>query len=985
MMKQFLSILFILLFAPLSSGAGQPVPAGVSAESYFQQSVRYTIRASLDTKNHMLSGTEKIRYRNNSPDTLRHFYLHLYPNAYKKDSAFLRSYRRAYNFNLFSLPKANRGYLEIDTMSIDGKTVVPDIDDTIAHVDLPSPLPPGGSIEVTLSFREKVRKQFGRAGHRNKQYDFAQWYPKVVVYDEKGFHPDKFEVGEFYGEFGTFDVFVEIPERNVVVATGVVQEGNPGWDLNTAGTGSGSAVKTEGGAGARKTVHFHAENVHDFAWCTSPDFVVQDTTWNGIEIRSVYKKGNREWEDSTLVHGVRALQWLTQKVGPYPYPQLTIVQANMKSGMEYPMLAMNGYVSESLVLHEVGHIYFYGALANDERAEAWLDEGAATFQTAWYLQERYGPWGNKEDWSLYEKLTPQYTIAEGARRSLCTILRKNYGERIATRAEAFENAYFSMVYKKAALVFQALRYVVGPDTFDRILKTYYERWKFKHVNEDRFRQVCEEVSGMDLELFFEQWLHTRKNCDYRLDEIKTVQMENEGGYRADVRIKRIGEIIMPLSLEFTLEDGSKQTYRIEGRLRLIKQSFDLPKKPKRAALNPQNEILDINLSDNFLPRRRDLQFDWPANFYYPEGAYQIRYRPGFWYNDIDGLKAGILLRGSYMNEMRKRRLGIYYGFDSKRIDFSISLEKPIRLFGHNGSISLSGYKMEGRNDGTISMFLRRRRTLIHPPSHDLSVGFNFHELRNPKYIVDNEAYETQPDLGPFFSYRVDPQFDICSSRLNVGLKLGRDWWGGKYRYERLATSLTFHTRTQFIPIDGRLRLFLGLIGGRMPLQQKFFLAGGGPLAQERRFFLRSPGAIWEDLNYHEPGHGNLRGYLSGDFGVNRLIALNAEMQLPLPLRFIRKITGGLFGSVKCMGFVDLGTILDKQNPNTGSLRIRRLVDDGILDATLIDSGVGLRSAVRFPFHLGFRLDFPLYVNHPEVIGEKDEFRFRYVFSLDAAF
>jgi hypothetical protein len=974
----FLWLLPVALFAA----------SGTAADSYFQQYVHYTIRVRLDTDEHMLRGTETILYRNNSPDTLRHFYLHLYPNAYKsKDSEFQRSYRRYYNVNLIDLPKAYRAYLDIDTMFIDGQSVVPHIDDTIARIDLPAPLLPGDSLRATLSFHEKIRKHIGRAGYRGKQYDFSQWYPKVVVYDENGWHADKFALGEFYGEFGTFDVFMEVPEDYVIAATGMVEDGDPGWNLTESGDEDNASPEEDADAASFKTVHFHADDVHDFAWCASPNFAVQDTLWNGVRILSFYKKGNSEWEDSTLVYGARTLEWLDEIVGPYPYPQLSIVHGLLSGGMEYPMLVMNGHAGMSIVLHEVGHNYFYGILANDEREEAWMDEGATTFQTGWYLREHYGPWGETDKWSLHQRITPQYTLEEQARRSLFRLERYGYGERVATRSEEFENSYYTMVYIKGALIFHALRYVVGPETFNEILKEYYNQWKFKHVNEERFRRVCEEVSGMDLALFFEQWLHTRKICDYKLEKVKSSRYENKEGYRIDVHIKRLGEIVMPLLLEVTMEDGSKETFLLDGRLRTIKESFDLPAKPTRYALNPLNEIMDINLSDNFQPRRRDLQFDWPRNYYYPENAYQIRYRPGFWYNDVDGFKAGLLLRGSYMGEMSRWRIGVYYGAKSDRVDFTVSLAKPTRVLGRNGSLSLSGYKMEGRTDITAKLFVRSRKTLVRPPSHDYTVGLNYHELTNRRFLVHPEFYETEPDLGPFLTYRVDPQFDILATRFSAALKMGREWWGGNFDYERLASTLTLRTRAEYIPLlNLRLRFFLGLIGGRMPQQQKFFIAGGGPLAQERRFFLRSPGAIWEELNYHEPGHGNLRGYLNGDFGVNRLLAMNFEMGIPHPFGILRKVTGPILGRIDVVGFADVGTIMDKQNPNAESARIQKLTDAGILDATLFDAGLSVRTTLRIPFYpLWFRLDLPFYVNHPEINGESDKFRNRYVFSLSGTF
>ena len=397
----------------------------MSAE-YVQQSVHYTIRVRLDTAGHMLTGTEQITYTNNSPDTLHTFYLHLYPNAFEsKDTALMKDYLRHFNVSFINLPKKYRSYLKLHDVTIDGTDVSVKVDDTIAEIALPLPLPPGASMDVSLRFEEKIPRHIGRTGYRGDQYDVAQWYPKVVVYDENGFHPDKYRRGEFYGEFGNFDVYIDVPERYVIAATGELRDGDPGWSLNRPDSRDGKSGRSKDDS--FKTVHFHAANVHDFAWNASPDFVVQDSTWNGIDIRSFYKKGNRAWADSTLIHGVRAIEWLSERVGMYPYPQISIVQGLLRGGMEYPMLAMNGHVSETLVLHEVGHSYFYGILANNERAEAWLDEGLTTFQTGWYLTERYGEYGNTERWNWYQRITPQYTVAERQRRWVLPLLREGYG------------------------------------------------------------------------------------------------------------------------------------------------------------------------------------------------------------------------------------------------------------------------------------------------------------------------------------------------------------------------------------------------------------------------------------------------------------------------------------------------------------------------------------------------------------------------------
>jgi hypothetical protein len=953
-----------------------------AAQEPFQQHVDYIIRINLDTETKMASGSETVQYTNNSPDTLSEFYLHLYPNAFRsKDSELYRYYARRFNWVIRDIPKDKRSYMNLHDVTVGGEPVTVDVDDTIAHLTLPQPLPPGGTMEIRLRFEGKVRKRFYRAGYVGNHYDFAQWYPKVVVYDQNGFHPDKHKAGEFYGEFGTFDVSIDLPSRFVVAATGTVVEGDPGWDYN-----NGGAIKKSDDA-SRKTVRFHAENVHDFAWCANPSFVVQDTTWNGIAVRSFYRKKNEgAWKDATLTHAVRSLEWLTEKVGPYPYPQLSIVDVPSNYGMEYPMLAMNGRASESLVLHEVGHVYFYGILGNDERAEAWLDEGFTTFQTTWYLNERYGPYGDTRNWNWYQKITPQYKLWEGYRQNVVDLYFRGYDERVSKRAEDFDNSYSVHVYNKAALFLNAIRYVTGDEDFAIILNNYYDRFKFKHVNEASFREICEEYAQTDLSNEFEQWLHTRKVVDYKLDEVKS-QPRADGGFDVSVKIKRKGELFLPIEVVFELENGELQSFRVEGRLRTIEKTFQLPTKPKRTAINPKNEITDVDLRDNFKPRQRDFQVDWPNNFYYPEWGYQYRHRPGAWYNDVDGLKAGYLLRASYKGMAPRIRAGVYYGFLSERVDFTVRYEHPLELFDHRGLLHVSGYKMEGREDFTTFLRFRRRVKLMDPPTHEFIIGFNSHVLTDPDYLVAPDIYDTnQIDLGPYFTYNISPQIDVFSTRFDFDLKIGREWWGGDFKYERFTSTARFYSRPGFVPIDFRWRLFLGMMGGETPLQEKYQLAGAGPLEQEKHFWLRSSGAVPDWLNYHEGGDGNLRGYYGGTFGVDRLATTNIEAGTPLPLFALERITKPLVGPISWYGFYDVGAIMDENNPIPSSERVSELVDLGVLTWTLQDAGIGFMSRRKWPFwDLTLRLDFPIWVSYPIINGEEDKLKYRYLFSIRAAF
>ena len=952
--------------------------AAAQEDPYYQQDVHYTIKCRLDVKNHRLTGTETVMYTNNSPDTLKNFYMHLYPNAYmNKETPFGKDYRRRFNYTFLDLPEKYRSETRLVRFSIDGTTVSPSTEGTIASMILPQPLAPGDSILIDLAFDTKIRQHLGRAGYKDKHYDMAQWYPKVVVYDQDGWHPDQFMTGEFYGEFGTYDVHITIPENYVVAATGVVQSGDPGWTLN-------EGRRNRGDKNTNKTIHFRAEKVHDFAWCADPDYVVEQADWNGVKVYSFYRKENRgDWRDRNMQLTLESLDWLQEKVGTYPYPQVSVCDALLSGGMEYPMLVMDGKVDESLVLHEVGHIFFYGILGNNERADAWLDEGFTTMQTSWFMMNKYGPDGDQEGWGWYKRWFPHGDELKRKRDRVFALQRTGYNERVGLRAEEFQNSYRTHVYDQAALIFFALKYVVGDETFEAILKKYFEEWQFKHVNEERFRAICEEVSGQELTWFFNEWLYSRKICDYSLESVKSTA--SGGGYIVEVAINRNGEVIMPLELEFEFEDGTKQTTRIEGRLREIRETFTFPQRPKKTAVNPNNEIMDLSLADNFVPRRRSLQVDWPNNHYYPEDSQQIRHRPWAWYNDVDGGRVGYVLKSSYYNWSKRMRLAGYYGIDSERMDFDASITQPFFSFGNNGTNTLSGYKIEGRQDVTYELNVKIRDSLIKPPTHQVVFGINYHELTDTRYPRDQaERYQTGADFAPYFGYRVNPQSDIFMNEISFDLRLGRKWFGGKWDYSNFKFEMVSRTRPSIVPFDFGMRFFVGTVGGSMPYQQKHYIAAGGPLAEDQVFFMRSVGAVPEELHYHVPGGGNVRGYNEGQFGVNTLFAFNTELAIKVPL--LSRPPNKWWGSIKIAGFGDIAATTDETNPIGTSERTQFLTDEGVLNKPFIDAGAGVRWHRRFGFwDMHVRVDVPAWVNQPIINGETAEQKRRYVFSFSTLF
>ncbi len=504
------SAFFIALAVLQGTAAAQGPAVQDLLTDYWQQQADYDIRCTLDIEGKMLTGTETITYRNNSPDTLKRYFIHLYPNAYRsRESKLYRDFFPGTWSFLTSLPEESTSWIDIDSMTVGGVPGDYLVEGTILSGTFAKPLPPGGTVVFDMSFREKIRRRVGRAGYIGNHYDMAQWYPKIVVYDKTGWHHDQFRMGEFYGEFGTYDVSITIPNQYVIAATGVPIEGDPGWTRNEKpehkSSGGGGHPGGHPGGGAQpdasgmkrgrddaalslslKTVKFRAVDVHDFAWCADPLYVVEETKIGEYSVRSFYRQWNRAWADSVLARTVTTMKRNERMIGAYEWPQISIVDSPTHGGMEYPMLVMNGSPDMALIVHEVAHMWFYGMLANNERDDAWLDEGPAQYQMFnWIIENR----GQKD---LWKKISD----------SVIDLHRSGFAEPMATPYHEFESGGRTMAYNKSALFLRALKYRVGEDNFNRIMQEYFRIWKFKHVDEEVFLAVCEDVTGADLDDFF---------------------------------------------------------------------------------------------------------------------------------------------------------------------------------------------------------------------------------------------------------------------------------------------------------------------------------------------------------------------------------------------------------------------------------------------------------------------------------------------------
>ena len=563
--------------------------------SYWQQQVAYRITASLDEPSGVLTGRERITYVNRSPDVLRDFYVHDYLNAFRPGSRWSAVDSVEGRVRFQHLAEPDFAFERITAASLMGVELRPDFpyapDSTIAHWTLPRSLAPGDSLVVEIEWQARPSTLPRRQGRRGRRFDFAQWYPKVVVYDRHGWedHP-LYPAGEFYGEFATYDVTLDLPEDQVIGATGVPVCGDPGWERARAIPGSAidyqrgayGAVPDEcpAAAAGRKTVRFRAEQVHHFAFSLNPEYHYEEGRYGAVVVRVLYQPQ----DTATWGHGIAvqrtetALAWLDSLYGPFAWPQLTNVHRIEGGGTEFPMMVMDGGPSLGLILHEVGHNYTMGVLANNEWREGFLDEGFTSFQTSWYAETHGGE-------SEYPGLEANILFDDLDRWSEpVSMISENYRDFFL---------YNEMIYDKGQLFYEQLRYVVGDETMRRILRTYYARWKLKHVDEEAFRDVCEEVSGQDLGWLFGAWLHGTPLIDYELQKVERHRLAN-GRWQVVVTIKRLGDGWMPIEIG----DRTHLYARSTGQPEVERVAFTTDSAPGRLMLDPRGRAHDWNMLNN---------------------------------------------------------------------------------------------------------------------------------------------------------------------------------------------------------------------------------------------------------------------------------------------------------------------------------------------------------------------------------------------------
>ena len=987
---------------------------GGSDSTYWQQRVAYDIHASLDEPSGVLTGKVRIRYVNQSPDTLRDFYVHQYLNAFRPGSRWAAADSAEGRVRFQHMRDPDYAFERITAatvMSVSGKPDYPYApDSTIAHWRLPRPLAPGDSLVAEIDWQARPSTLPRRQGRQGRRFDFAQWYPKVVVYDKYGWqdHP-LYPAGEFYGEFARYDVMLNVASDQVVGATGVPVEGDPGWEKAAVGAVAGGGIdyqrnyyrRSNGNGGGRpvgcrpvatgrKCVRFYADSVHHFAFSLNPEYRYEQGRYKDVVVRVLYLPGDSAtWGKGIAVERTEiALGWLDSLFGAFAWPQITNLHRIEGGGTEFPMVIMDGSAGIGLIVHELGHNYTMGILANNEWREGWLDEGFTSFQTFWFF-ETHGMG------SLYSMIEEDILLWDLDRWSQPVSM-------ISDRYRDF-STYNTMIYTKGQLFLEQLRYVVGDDVMHKILQTYYARWRLKHVDETAFREVAEEVSNMDLKWLFAQWLHGTPLIDYKLQKVERNRLA-DGRWLTAVDIERLGDGFMPIEIG----DADSIYARASGQAERERVEFVTSTKPGRLVLDPRMRAHDWNPLNNHEPRglvfksrhKTVTRFDNPTRNESRRDGIVNGLLPLAWFNDYGGVTAAVRSRSNYLGRFDKNLTLLSYaagpdpaggtGPDTKyRIGIYAQFRNPSSKPLPRTETSIAGWWVEGRS----GIALTADRTL----NARLGGTTDRHAGMNAIWMAVGDLGYVDRDLWDNAgSVEIEPWTSVVKRagqrtwRGRLGLRAGlvyRNPGAGiqsdnRYDVELFArptaevsVRMPFILKTTF-----GARLFAAgyIAQNAPPLQRRVMVAGADPYETFTNPLLRSAGALFvrPDFHYHAPGGANLRGFRP-DLGGRWAIALNME-----GTKSIYRRGAGFLRDVSLEAFADAGLVDTQAVPSATS---------GQDYTTLYDGGVGVITQHRInDLSWTMRFELPLVVNRWDYAadfgsGTDGRLAFRWQVSLEPSF
>lgn len=739
------------------------------SQEYFQQEVNYNIHVTLNDQHHELNAFETIEYTNNSPDTLHYLYFHLWPNAYSNNNTELA--RQLIFFNgkqkLFNDPELI-GYIDSLDFKVDNRQVkwnlLPDQCD-ICLLTFNKPLKPGDAVKITTPFHVKIPKGVtSRLGHIEDSYQISQWYPKPAVYDRNGWHQMSYEdQGEFYSEFGSFDVSLTLPANYIVGATGNLQNKEEAAMLDqlaadTAWMADLSSEKAEFPPSLEnvKTLRYTQNKIHDFAWFADKRFHVLKGKVklpdSGREVTTWVMFTNQQaklWKDA-IPYVNNAIATFSKWNGDYPYNSFTAVQSalNAGQGMEYPGITVIGTVQDAFYLdeviaHEIGHNWFYSALGSDERRYPFMDEGITTANELRYLDERFP---HKKLWEVFIrniKLAKFFHIDKMPVKLMGELgwlsqARENLEQPIDLQASDFTSLNYSLiVYYKAGMGFNYLRAYLGDSLYDGAMHEYYRQWKFKHPQPEDLRKLFESFTGKDLSWFFNDFIQTTKRMDYKVARLKDQQL----------LVKNRGELASPIVISGMIGDSVRFSKWVDGfhgkkwvelpkaDLKGFKNLSGLEIKIDPGHVTPELYRLNNNIrKTGIFPKSDPIRTQLYFTLEDPDKRY-LMFLPAFNWTRENGFMFGAALHNGFLTP--------------KRFEYFLM---PFYTFGNPG---VAGYGKIAYNITPYAFFIRKASVSLEGTQYGAPGNQNYHNLKAgvDLYFRDNNMNNqlTQKVFGKYIA------------------------------------------------------------------------------------------------------------------------------------------------------------------------------------------------------------------------------------------
>jgi len=906
--------------------------------NYWQQDVGYKIAARIDESKHIIEASQTISYQNNSPDTLREVFLRLFQNAFVKGS-YLHQLEAAVGFKSYLGGYEDAGLgTTVSGVTVNGKPATLTLDNTILKISLSEALLPQRSLNIQMNFTT----YYDNGGTRRRMkmypawgfmhYNGVQWFPKMCVYDRKfGWDTYQHLNKEFYGEFGTYDVSLDFPSNYIVEATGELQNREEvlpkalreKLDIKNFANKKWNEPPSEiipYKKGERKIWKFQAENVHDFAFTADPSYRIATTYWEGVECVGLAQEPHAaKWQNSAdLV--AKIIQTFSEDIGKYAYPKM--IAADAADGMEYPMLTLDGGGEpgyRGLLIHEIGHNWFYGMVGSNETYRAAMDEGFTQFLTAWGLNKIDGE-NIKADApsSKYRRYFYEPRNARDERVYNAYIATALRGDELPlnTHSNDFNNALahengYGMVYYKTATMLYNLQYVLGDSLFLAAMQHYFHQWKMAHPYFEDFKNSVIHFTKVDLNWFFDQWFETTKKIDYSVANIQQLK----GKDSAAITFDRIGQMQMPIDFTVTDKKGQQQSYHIPNTW--FEKITDVPILPKwygwgkinesytavipatngikEVIIDTSNRLADVYPLNNnkakglrLRPQSVALKLDGGLSNPTDRYKYRMYIRPDAWWNSVDGVKLGAHLEGNYLNLFHKIDAVIWWnthflqedaylsykseGFYERYspVNFSFQYSSPISYNHPNHEEHLQVRYVDGLFVGKIGH--------IWKPQKNIKADFFFQSMwrqnvyGNDYLLYPNEWSSSQQRLNNSINLVLSRTHKTKNGTLYATATFrtpflnGNEYNAFNYSYAQLEAK--HYLTIKKLEIRGRIFARLGM-GANLPSESILWLSGANPEEMMENKYTRSVGIVppsWaaiggNDINhFHQGGGLNLRGY-----------------------------------------------------------------------------------------------------------------------------